>query len=158
MKKLRFETLAIHAGSEVDSHTGAIIPPIHLSTTFERDPSGDYSRGFSYSRSDNPNRRSLEVLMAQLEGGVEAAAFGSGSAAAADEFRTLRPGDHALVPEVMYHGIRSFLQQAVVSWGVELTSVDMTNERAVQDNVRPPPRLIWVETPSNPMLGITDIS
>ena len=157
MKKLRFETLAIHAGSEVDSHTGAIIPPIHLSTTFERDPSGDYSRGFSYSRSDNPNRRSLEVLMAQLEGGVEAAAFGSGSAAAAAVFRSLRPGDHALVPDVMYHGIRSFLQQAVVSWGVELTSVDMTNERAVQDNVRPTTRLIWVETPSNPMLGITDI-
>ena len=157
MKKLRFETLAIHAGSEVDSHTGAIIPPIHLSTTFERDPSGDYSRGFSYSRSDNPNRRSLEVLMAQLEGGVEAAAFGSRSAAAAAVFRSLRPGDHALVPDVMYHGIRSFLQQAVVSWGVELTSVDMTNERAVQDNVRPTTRLIWVETPSNPMLGITDI-
>ena len=157
MKKMRFETLAIHAGSEVDSDTGAIVTPIHLSTTFERDPSGEYSRGFSYSRSDNPNRRSLELLMTELEGGEDAAAFGSGSAAAAAVFRSLRPGDHALVPDMMYHGIRSFLQQAVVPWGVELTSVDMTNTHAVADKVRSTTRLVWLETPSNPSLGITDI-
>jgi cystathionine gamma-synthase len=136
MKKMRFETLAIHAGSEVYSETGAVIAPLHLSTTFERDPSGGYHKGFSYSRSDNPNRRSLECLLAELEGGAEAAAFGSGSAATAAVFRSLRPGDHALIPHMMYHGIRRFLQQAMVPWGLELTAVDMTDIREVEAKVR----------------------
>ena len=158
VKKRHFETLAVRGGAEVDPETGALVPPLHLSTTFERDPDGGYRRDFSYSRSDNPNRRALERLIAELEGGEEAAAVASGSAAAGAVFRSLRPGDHALVPREMYHGIRSLLLQALIPWGLDLTFVEMTDLTEVRAALRPETRLVWAETPSNPRLGITDLA
>src|SRR5260370_4147959 len=95
-RKVRVETLAVHAGHKVDPATGAVAPPIHLSTTFERDVDGTYSRGFMYTRNENPNRQSLEEGISAVEGGVTAAAFGSGMAAAMGLFQALSPGDHVL--------------------------------------------------------------
>ena len=109
---MRFETRAIHADHESDPVTGAIMPPIHLSTTFERDPDGAYPHGYSYIRNDNPTRGALERLLAALEAGdeadaggaVEAAAFASGSAATSAVFQSLAPGDHVIAPDDAYYG------------------------------------------------------
>src|SRR5487761_380368 len=101
---MRIETLAVHAGNEVDPTTGAITPPIHLSTTFERDPDGEYRRGYLYARTNNPNREALERCVCALEGGAEAAAFSSGTAAAMSILQSLRPGDHVVAPHDAYHG------------------------------------------------------
>ena len=156
------ETIAAQAAHHIDSATGAVAPPIYLSTTFERDPDGDYSRGFVYSRSDNPNRRSLEHLLALLEGGeageAVAAAFASGSAATATVFQALAPGDHVIAPDDCYHGTARLLREVFAPWGLHTTFVDMTDADNVRRAVQPNTRLIWVETPSNPLLKITDIA
>ena len=156
IKKL--ETLAIHTGSEVDPATGAVTSPIHLSTTFEREADGSFPKGYIYTRSENPNRRALEDVLTALEEGSAAAAFSSGSAAAGAVFRALKPGDHALVPDDMYHGIRKLLHEVFVPWGLELTHVDMSDLDAVKDGLRENTELVWLETPSNPMLKITDVA
>lgn len=152
------ETIAVHGGAGSDPTTGAVVPPMHLSTTFERAEDGAYPHGFVYTRSENPTRSRLEALLAELEGGAAASAFASGSAAASAVFRSLRTGDHALVPDDMYHGIRKLLRQAIEPWGLRLTFVDMTDATAVAAAVTPDTRLIWVETPSNPLLKVTDIA
>ena len=154
------ETLAIHAGKQVDPGTGAVTAPIHPSTTFERLPDGSFRQpdGYVYTRSANPNRSELEACLSALEGGAAAAAFSSGSAAAGAIFRALRPGDHAVVPLEMYHGIRKLLQQVFVPWGLALTAADTTDLVAVEAALRPETRLLWLETPSNPRLGISDIA
>lgn len=154
----KLETLAIHAGHAPDAATGAVTPPIHLSTTFERAPDGSYPHGFVYTRDANPNRRMLERNLAALEGGAAAAAFASGSAAAAAVFRALRPGDHALIPDDMYHGIRKLLHGALVPWGLELTAVDFADLAAVRAAMKPTTKLVWLETPSNPLLKIADVA
>ncbi|ADI13229.1 trans-sulfuration enzyme family protein [Truepera radiovictrix] len=156
-RELRLETLAVHAGAEPDAATGAVTPPIHLSTTFERDPDGSYPKGFVYSRTDNPNRRALEAALAALEGGEAAACFASGSAAVASVLRTLRPGDHVLAPDDLYHGVRKLLQQVFVPWGLAVSFADLSDTAAAARALRPNTRLIWVETPSNPLLKLTDI-
>ena len=156
------ETIAAQAAHNIDPATGAVAPPIYLSTTFERDPDGEYSRGFIYSRSDNPNRRSLENLLALLEGGdsgdVVAAAFASGSAATATVFQALAPGDHVIAPDDCYHGTARLLREVFAPWGLQTTFVDMTDADNVRRAVQPNTRLIWAETPSNPLLKITDIT
>ena len=101
---MKIETIAARAGHGVDPATGAIAPPIHLSTTFQRDPDGSYPSGYVYGRSDNPNRHALEQCMVQLEGGAAAAAFSSGAAATAAVFQSLSPGDHVVAPSDCYHG------------------------------------------------------
>lgn len=151
------ETLAVHAGSDPDPATGAVTPPIHLSTTFRRDADGTYPLGFVYTRSANPNRQALETALAVLQGGVEAAAFASGSAAAAAVLRVLRPGDHVLLPRELYHGIRKMVDGALVPWGLAVDYVDLTDLGTVRRAWRPATRLVWVETPSNPLLSITDL-
>jgi cystathionine gamma-synthase len=151
------ETLAVHAGSEPDPATGAVTPPIHLSTTFLRDPDGGYPSGFVYTRSANPNRQALETALAALQGGAEAAAFASGSAAAAAVLRSVRPGEHVLLPRELYHGIRKMVDGALVPWGLAVDYVDLTDLGAVRRAWRPQTRLVWVETPSNPLLSITDL-
>jgi cystathionine gamma-synthase len=156
--KLRFETLAVHAGNKVDPATGAVVPPIHLSTTFERDADGGYSRGFIYSRNHNPNRNALEEALAALEGGAAAAAFASGLAAVTAVFQTLSPGDHVVAPKDIYHGTANVLKQLFAKWGVTFTFVDMSNLDAVRGAIRPETRIMWVETPSNPLLQCTDIA
>ncbi len=154
----KLETLAIHTAAEPNPATGAVTAPIHLSTTFERDADGSFPHGYIYTRTENPNRLALEEVLRTLEGGAAAAAFSSGSAAAGAVFRALRPGDHAVIPDDMYHGLRKLLNQVFIPWGLELTPVDMTDLDALKAALKPNTKLIWIETPSNPMLKITDVT
>jgi cystathionine gamma-synthase len=155
---MKIETLAVHAGRRVDPATGAVTTPIHLSTTFERDSDGEYPRGFSYSREDNPNRRALEECLAALEGGTEALAFSSGLAVVTAVMQGLEPGDHILAPDDVYWGLRKVLSDVFPKAGLEVAYVDMTDLDAVRFAVRPNTRLFWLETPSNPLLKITDLA
>jgi cystathionine gamma-synthase len=155
---MRLETLAVHAGQSVDPATGALAPPIQPSTTFERDPDGSYPRGYLYARNSNPNREALERCLAELEGGAAAAAFASGMAAVAAILQALAPGDHVVAPIDVYHGTARLIREQLLPWGLEATFVDMTSLPAVAAAIRPATRLLWVETPSNPMLRITDIA
>jgi cystathionine gamma-synthase len=154
----RLETLAVHAGQHIDPGTRAVVPPIHLSTTYERDADGSYPQGYIYSRSGNPNRAALEECLAVLDGGAGAAVFSSGSAATMSIFQALAPGAHVIAPHDVYHGTARLLRQVFAPWGLETTFVDMTDLAQVQAAVCPATRLIWVETPSNPLLKVTDIA
>jgi len=156
--KFRFETLAVHAGQKVDPSTGAVVAPIHLSTTFERDEDGGYSRGFIYSRNHNPNRNALEEALAALEGGAAGVAFASGLAAVTAVFQTLSPGDHVVAPKDIYHGTANVLKHLFAKWGVKFTFVDMSDLDTVRSAILPATRIMWVETPSNPLLQCTDIA
>jgi cystathionine gamma-synthase len=152
------ETLAVHAGRRHDDPTGAVMPPIQLSTTFERNADGSYPTQYVYARSENPNRIALEECLAALEGGAAAAAFASGMAAIAATFQCLAPGDHVLLPDDLYHGTRRFVREILGPWGLAHEFVDMTDLGTVRAAIRPTTRLVWVETPSNPLLKITDIA
>jgi cystathionine gamma-synthase len=154
----RPETLAVHLGLAPDAQTGAVVPPLHLATTFERDADGSYPRGFVYARPDNPNRAQLERALALLEGGREAAAFASGSAAAAAVLRSVPAGGHAIVPDDQYHGLRTLLERVLVPAGLQVSVVDMSDLDAVAAAVRPSTQLVWIETPSNPLLKVTDVA
>lgn len=155
---MRVETLAVHAGHEVDSATGAVAAPIHLSTTFERDAEGNYPSGYIYGRSANPNRQALETALAALEGGAEAAAFASGLAACSGVLQALAAGDHVVAPTDVYHGMTKLLREIYMRWGLEVTFVDMTNLEAVRAAMTARTKLVWTETPSNPLLKITDLA
>ncbi len=155
---MHFETLAVHAGHRPDPATGAVTPPIHLSTTFERAADGSFPSGYIYGRDANPNRRSLEASLAALEGGAAAAAFASGMAATSAVFQSLGPGDHVLVPDDSYYITRKLLQDVFARWGLEHTAVNMTDLSAVGGGLRSTTRLVWVETPSNPLIRVTDIA
>lgn len=152
------ETKVVHAGQQIDPTTGAVAQPIHLSTTFERDADGEYSRGMVYTRTENPNRVALENALAQLEGGAHAAAFSSGSAATMSLLQGLGTGDHVLAPDNFYFGLQLLMKDVFSAWGLQQTFVDMTDLDAVQAAIRPNTRLVLVETPSNPLMKITDIA
>jgi cystathionine gamma-synthase len=154
---MKIETLSVHVGREVDEATGAVAPAVHLSTTFERDIDGDYSRGFSYTRPDNPTRRALEQCIASLEGGEDATAYASGSAASLAVFSLLRPGDHVVAPIEAYHGTAKQLRDIAAPMGIKHTFVHMTNVDKVREALTNETRLLWIETPSNPMLNLSDI-
>ena len=155
---MRIETLAVHAGLTVDPSTGAVTPPIHLSSTFERDPDGGYRAGHVYTRTSNPNRHAVEQVLAALEGGKVALAFSSGSAATMSVFQALAPGDHVLAPNDAYFGTLRQIRELFGPWGLELDVVDMTDLAAVQRLLRPTTKIVWVETPSNPLVRLTDIA
>ncbi len=155
--KLHPETLAIHAGRSVDPVTGAVTPPIHPSTTFERDRDGSYSRGHDYTRGSNPTRRSLEQCLATLEGADHALAFASGSAAGMAVFQCLRPGDHVLVTEDAYHGTRHQLASLLADWDIDHDRIDTTSPAAVAEAMRAETRLLWIESPSNPLQRVADL-
>src|SRR5205085_2901359 len=155
---MKIETLAVHAGHKIDPATGAVSAPIHLSTTFERDLEGTYSRGFMYTRNNNPNRQALETGIAALEGGAAAAAFASGTGAAMSIFQALNRGDHVLAHEDAYYGTTRLLREIFVRWGLEVDFVDMSDLTAVKKAIRPKTKLAWVETPSNPLLKIVDLA
>src|SRR5215204_4350720 len=121
------ETVAVHAGRQIDLGTGAVMPPIHLSTTFERQPDGGYTDGFVYSRTENPNRRSLEFCLARLEGGATAAAFSSGQAATMSVFQALAAGDHVILPDDSYFATRKLVLDILARWGLQATVVDETD-------------------------------
>ena len=155
---MRLETLAAHAGHGPDPATGAVTPPIYLSSTFERGEDGGYPSGFSYSRENNPNRAQLESALAALEAGAEAAAFSSGQAATMTVFQALAPGDHVIAPQDAYFGTGRLLREVFMPWGLTVSFVDMTDHAAVAGACRAETKLIWMETPSNPVLKITDIA
>ncbi|GAB2902282.1 cystathionine gamma-synthase [Streptomyces mayteni] len=155
----RFETLAIHAGQEPDAVTGAVVPPIHQVSTYKQDGVGGLRGGYEYSRSANPTRTALEENLAALEGGRRGLAFASGLAAEDCLLRTvLRPGDHLVIPNDAYGGTFRLISKVVERWGVEWSVADTSDPAAVRAALRPTTRLVWVETPSNPLLGITDIA
>jgi cystathionine gamma-synthase len=154
---MKIETKAVHAGRYVDSATGAVTPPIYLSSTFERQPDGGYPTGFEYSRDGNPNRNALEQCVSALEDGQEAAAFSSGSVATMTIFQALSPGDHVIAPDDLYFGIRQLLRDTFVPWGLEVSFVDMTDVSQTRKAVRRNTRLVLAETPSNPQIKVTDI-
>ena len=155
---MHIETLAVHAGRRIDPATGAVATPIHLSTTFERNTDGSYPRGHLYARNGNPTREALEACLSALEGGEAAAAFGSGSAATAAVFQALAPGDHVVAPHDAYHGTGRLLRETFARWGLATTFVDMTDLADVARAVRATTRVVWVETPSNPMWKVSDIA
>lgn len=152
------ETRVVHAGQEIDAATGAVAQPIHLSTTFERDADGEYSRGHVYTRDTNPNRLTLENVLAQLEGGAAAAAFSSGSVATMTLLQALRAGDHVLAPDNFYFGIQKIIRELFADWNLEHSFVDMTDIDAVKAGLRPNTRLVLLETPSNPLMKVSDIA
>lgn len=153
---MKVETIAIHAGNRIDPNTRAAIQPITLSTTFERGEDGGYPGGFMYSRIDNPNRKSLENVVAKLEGATDAAAFSSGNAAGAAVFQALGAGAHVIAPDDMYHGLRNQLLE-VFAGIIEVDFIDMSKLLNIKQHIKPNTRLIWLETPSNPLLKISDI-
>lgn len=155
---MKLETQAVHAGRHVDAETGAITPPIHMSTTFERSPTGGYPTGFSYSREGNPNRAALEQCLAALDGGTEALMFGSGMAVLNAVLQGLEPGDHIIAPDDVYYALRVLIRDVFAKANLAVTYVDATNPDRIREAVRSSTRLIWVETPSNPMLRITDLA
>src|SRR6202045_5419640 len=155
---MKIETLAVHAGHRIDPATGAVSAPIHLSTTFERDVEGSYSRGFMYTRNNNPNRQALERGVSAIEGGEAAAAFGSGTAAAMGLFQALSAGDHVLAHVDAYYGTSRLLRDLFLRWGLKADFVDMSNLDDVKKAIRPKTKLAWMETPSNPLLKIVDLA
>ena len=155
---MNLETLAIHAGQPIDPASRAVVPPIYLSTTFERAEDGSYPQGYVYTRAGNPNRTMLEQCLAALEGGADCAAFASGLAGALAVFQSLAPGDHVIVPDDAYHGVSRIVREIMTPWGLQASVVDMSDPDAVHAALRPNTRLVWAETPSNPLLKITDIA
>jgi len=156
--RVRPETLAAQALHALDAATGAVVPPIHLATTYARD--ADYRLvGPGYTRDENPTPGHAERVVAALEGGPEALAFASGMAAATTTFRALcKPGDHVIAPRVAYYALRNWLARWGARWGVAVDTVDTTDLAAVRAAVRPTTRLVWVETPANPTWDVTDIA
>jgi cystathionine gamma-synthase len=154
---LKIETIAVRVGRDIEPATGEVAPAVHLSTTYERDLDGGFSRGYDYIRPDNPSRRALEQCIAALEGGADATAYASGSGASLAVFSLLRPGDHVLAPIESYHGTAKQLRDIVGPMGVSHSFIDMTNSEVVRKALTDKTRLVWIETPSNPMLNISDV-
>jgi len=155
---VKIETLAVHAGREPDPATGALREPIHLSTTFERAADGSYPHGHNYTRTGNPNRGSLERALAALEGGAEAVAFASGSAATLAAFSLAAPGGRIVCSADCYHGTAKQLRGPLSDFGVGADFVDTSDTAAVARALETPASLLWVETPSNPLLKVSDIA
>jgi cystathionine gamma-synthase len=155
MKK---ETIAVHGSHLKDETAGAIAAPVFLTTTFERALDGTYPKGHMYSRNSNPNRTALEKGLAALEGASRGFAFGSGLAAVNAVFQCLQSGDHILMPEVGYYASYKLAEEILGPWGLEVTQVEMTDLAQVEKAVQKNTKLIWAETPANPMLSITDIT
>ena len=156
-----FETLAIHAGQEPDPLTGAVVPPIYQTSTYKQDGVGGLRGGYEYSRSANPTRAALEQCLAALEGGARGLAFASGLAAEDCLLRTVcRPGDHVLIPDDAYGGTYRLFARVLAGWGLGHTVVPITDVAAVRGRLaaQPGTKLVWVETPTNPLLNVADIS
>ncbi|WP_338603426.1 cystathionine gamma-synthase [Saccharopolyspora sp. SCSIO 74807] len=154
-----FATRAIHAGQEPDPATGSVIVPIHATSTYAQDGVGGQRAGYEYSRTGNPTRTALAECLAALEGAKHGAAFASGMAASDAVLRaTLRPGDHVIIPDDAYGGTYRLIDKVLTGWDVQYTPVPVSDVGAVRQAVRPETKLIWVETPTNPLLNIADIA
>jgi cystathionine gamma-synthase len=158
MATMRFETIAVHAGHEPDPATGAVAPPIHLSTTFAREPDLSYRAGFVYSRYANPNRQSLERCLATLEGGGAAASFSSGSAATSAVLQCLAADSHLILPDDAYYGTLKLARDILAPSRLRLSCVDMTDIAQVERAITKETRVVWVESPSNPLVRVVDIA
>ncbi len=155
-----FETLAIHAGQEPDPQTGAVVPPIYQVSTYKQDGVGGLRDGYEYSRTANPTRHALEECLAALEGGPRALAFASGMAAEDCLLRAVcAPGDHVVIPDDAYGGTYRLMARVLAEWGVSYRPVPISDIAAVADALAErPARVLWAETPTNPLLSIADIS
>ncbi|MEP7082401.1 MAG: cystathionine gamma-synthase [Chloroflexota bacterium] len=156
----RFETLAVHAGAEPDPQTGAMVPAIQMSTTFKQDGVGGLRGGFEYGRSGNPTRQALEKAIATLEGGTHGLAYASGLAATQNVLYLLQPGDRLLMSDDVYGGTWRLADKVWRRYGIETDTADLTDLDAVAAafSGSTPPRMVWIETPSNPLLKVVDIS
>jgi len=158
-KTTRPETISAQALGWIDEPTRAITPPIHVSSTYLRDPDNQYRSGRVYARADNPAFDQAEAVLTALEGGHQTLLFASGMAAATAVFQALQPGDHVLAPQVMYWSLRNWLMTFAVQWGLDVELIDMCSPVAVQAALRPGlTKLVWVETPANPLWTLTDIA
>lgn len=155
---MRLETLAVHAGGEPDAATGAIAPPIHLSTTFRHGPAGERAAGYEYLREGNPTQDRLETLLAAMEGGQAALAMASGMAAMTALIESMPAGSHVLIPDDCYTGLRLLFGEFLGQKGLTATPVDMSDLAAVSAAMTGATRLLWAETPSNPQLKVADIA
>lgn len=154
---MRLQTIAVHAAAEVDRETGAVTPPIHLSTTFEHPADASEINGYYYSRYANPTQDRLETALAALDGGQCALAFASGMAAASAVLQNLPRGSHVLMADDCYFAVRKLAQTWFARWGLEVTLVDMTDTAKVQAALRANTRCLWAETPSNPLLKLSSV-
>jgi cystathionine gamma-synthase len=156
---LKFETLAIHAGQEPDPLTGAVVPPIYQTSTYKQDGVGGTRGGYEYSRTANPTRKALEECLAALENGTHAFAFASGMAAEDCLLRVLcRPGDHVLIPADAYGGTFRLFSKVLNHWGISYDAVPQTDLDAVREALENrPAKLVWTETPTNPLLSVVDL-
>lgn len=157
-RPLKPRTIAAQALGAIEPETKGVALPVHVSTTFIRDPDNQYRTGFVYGRPDNATVRQTEAVIASLEGAHEALMFGSGMAAATSVILALPPGSHVLAPAVCYWGFRDWLINEAPLFGYRVDLVDMSNIEAVRAAITPDTRLVWIETPSNPLWGITDIA
>ena len=158
-RRLRPETVAAQAMGSIDAETGAIIPPLHMATTFIRDPDNQYRKGFSYGRPDNPTGRQVERLLAHLEGGEAGALLGSGMSAATAAFLGLERPCHLVAPKVMYWGLRKWLIEDAPGYGITTTFADTSDKAAIASAIRPgATKMVWLETPTNPTWHIADIA
>ena len=155
---LHLQTLAVHAGAEPDPATGAMAPPLHLATTFQHGPAGERIAGYEYQREGNPTQDRLEAALAALEGGVAALAFASGMAAMSAVLESLPEGARVLVPDDCYTGLRTLAREFLPQRGIEAVTVDMADLDAVAGALRTPTALVWAETPSHPLLKVSDIA
>jgi cystathionine gamma-synthase len=155
--KLHPATLAVHAGAQADPETGAVAPPIHLSTTFRHGPAGERIAGYEYQREGNPTQDRLETALAALEGGAAALAFASGMAAMTGLLESLPAGARVLIPDDCYSGLRFLAQEFLPERRIEAIALDMTDIAAVERACAQRPAMLWVETPSNPRMRISDI-
>lgn len=153
---MKFETRAVHSGQDPDPATGAVVTPIYQTSTFLQEEPGKH-RGYQYSRTANPTRSALETCLASLEEAQFGFGFASGMAAEDAVFRLLRPGDHVVAGKELYGGTRKLLETVLSRWQVEHSSVDMTSVDAVAEGMGPNTRMIWIESPSNPLLRVADI-
>ena len=153
------DTVAAQALGWIDEATRAVIPPLHVSTTYIRDEDNQYRSGRVYARDHNPAFDQAEAVINTLEGGHQALLFASGMAAATAVFQALKPGDHVLAPKVMYWSLRNWLMGFATEWGLEIELIDMTSPAAVASALRPgQTALVWIETPANPLWTVTDIA
>ena len=157
-KNLAPETIAAQAGGAIDETTGGLVPPLHVTTTFIRDPDNEYRKGYSYGRPDNATVRQVEAVMAELEGGAAALVLASGMTAATTTFLALERPAHVVAPAVMYWGLRKWLLEDAPGLGIEATFVDAADPAAIRAALRPGrTRLVWVETPANPLWTVADV-
>ena len=159
-EKYEFPTRAIHAGQEFDPSTGSVVPPVYMTSTFVQDGIGGFRGGYEYNRGGNPTRDSLQELLASLEGGHKALSFASGLAGEDTLLRAvLAPGDHIVMGNDVYGGTHRLVSRVFIPWGVSLSTVNMSDLDAVRAAIRPDAtKVLWVETPSNPLMKISDIA